>query len=60
MEANMNIVKLSPEYQFTVPEKIRKKMSLQAGRIFDIINSGNSIELIPVRPRDFLRSRLSI
>lgn len=45
----METVKLSPEYQVTMPKVIRKRMKLIPGQILQIIDNGDRIEFILVK-----------
>lgn len=54
----MDTVKLSPKYQIVIPKRIREKMSLQPGEIFEVIGFKERIELIPVRPMSSVRGFL--
>jgi len=45
----METVKLSPEYQVTIPKVIRKRMKLIPGQILQIIDTEDRIEFILVK-----------
>ena len=45
----METVKLSPEYQVTIPKVIRKRMKLLPGQILQIIDTEDRIEFILVK-----------
>jgi AbrB family looped-hinge helix DNA binding protein len=45
----METVKLSPEYQVTMPKVIRKRMKLIPGQILQIIDTEDRIEFILVK-----------
>lgn len=55
----MNTVKVSPKFQVVIPKSVREKFGLKAGARLEILEYGNRIELIPLRPikqmRGFLR-----
>ncbi|MBD3278470.1 MAG: AbrB family transcriptional regulator [Candidatus Aegiribacteria sp.] len=54
----MNTVKLSPKYQIVIPKRIRERMSLKPGELFEVIGFEERIELIPVRPMSSVRGFL--
>lgn len=58
MGVDMDTVKLSPKYQIVVPKRIREKMSLHPGEMFEIIGFEERIELIPIRPMSSVRGFL--
>lgn len=55
----MNTVTVSPKFQVVIPKSVREKFGLKAGARLEILEYGNRIELIPLRPikqmRGFLR-----
>ncbi len=55
----MQTVTVSPKFQVIIPADIRRNLNLQAGQKIQIIQCGERIELIPVKPvktmRGFLR-----
>lgn len=55
----MNTVKVSPKFQVVIPKSVRERFGLKAGARLEILEYGNRIELIPLRPikqmRGFLR-----
>ncbi len=55
----MQTVTVSPKFQVIIPADIRRNLNLQAGQKIQIIQCGEHIELIPVKPvkamRGFLR-----
>ncbi len=54
----MESVKLSEKYQIVIRLKIRKKMGLKPGLIFQVISYDDRIELIPVLPMVEMRGFL--
>jgi len=54
----MDTVKLSPKYQIVVPKRIREKMSLYPGEMFEVIGFEERIELIPILPMSSVRGFL--
>jgi AbrB family looped-hinge helix DNA binding protein len=50
---------VSPRFQVVIPKKIRQQMNIQAGQKMQVIQYGDRIELLPIRPikemRGFLR-----
>ncbi len=55
----MKSVILSPKYQVVIPKEIREKHGFSPGQSFEVIDLGNRIELVPVKPlkqyRGFLK-----
>jgi AbrB family looped-hinge helix DNA binding protein len=55
----MNTVTLSPKFQVVIPQAIREAMRLIPGEKLRVLNYGDRVEFIPVRPiqqmRGFLR-----
>jgi len=51
----MNTVIVSTKYQVVIPKGIREDMDLKAGTSLEVINYGNRIELIPIRPMKSLK-----
>lgn len=45
----MNIVKLSSNFQISIPKQIRERLGCKAGQQFVLIPKGNSIYLVPIR-----------
>lgn len=46
----MNTLTLSPKFQLVIPKHIREAMNLRAGTQMQVIQYGDRIEFIPVRP----------
>jgi AbrB family looped-hinge helix DNA binding protein len=55
----METTTVSPKFQVVIPKKIRQQMNIQSGQKMQVIQYGDRIELLPVRPikemRGFLR-----
>ncbi len=55
----MSVVSVSPKFQVVIPKTMREALNLQPGQKMQVIQYGNRIELIPLRPissaRGFLR-----
>ncbi|BDI06130.1 AbrB/MazE/SpoVT family DNA-binding domain-containing protein [Sphaerotilus microaerophilus] len=41
---------LSPKFQVVIPKHIREAMGLQAGMPLQVLQYGDRIEIVPVRP----------
>jgi AbrB family looped-hinge helix DNA binding protein len=52
---DMDTVTLSPKFQVVIPQAIREAMGLKAGEKLRVIQYGDRVELIPVRPVKTLR-----
>ena len=46
----MNALTLSPKFQVVIPKHIREAMNLKAGMPMQVVQYGDRIEFIPVRP----------
>lgn len=46
----MNTLTLSPKFQVVIPKHIREAMKLKAGTSMQVVQYGDRIEFIPVRP----------
>ena len=55
---NMNALTLSPKFQVVVPKEIREAMKLKAGMPMQVVQYGERIEFIPVRPMRQARGML--
>ena len=55
LEAVMNMVVLSSDYQVLIPEEIREQAGLKAGTSLEIISYNNRIELVPIKPMKNLK-----
>jgi AbrB family looped-hinge helix DNA binding protein len=51
----MQSVKISPKFQVVIPRHIRESMHLRAGQKVQVVEYGNRIELVPIRPMKELR-----
>jgi AbrB family looped-hinge helix DNA binding protein len=55
----MEMTTVSPKFQIVIPKKIRQRMNIRPGQKIQVIQYGDRIELIPVRPiremRGFLK-----
>jgi len=55
----MQTVTISPKFQVIIPADIRRNLNLQVGQKVQIVQCGQRIELLPVKPiktmRGFLR-----
>ena len=55
----MQTVTISPKFQVIIPADIRRNLNLQVGQKVQIVQCGERIELLPVKPiktmRGFLR-----
>ncbi|HOB03312.1 MAG TPA: AbrB/MazE/SpoVT family DNA-binding domain-containing protein [Casimicrobium huifangae] len=54
----MNALTLSPKFQVVVPKEIREAMKLKAGMPMQVVQYGERIEFIPVRPMRQARGML--
>lgn len=54
----MNTVTVSPKFQVVIPKEVREKFGLKAGTRLEILEYGNRIELIPLRPIKKMRGFL--
>jgi len=43
-------VTVSPKYQVVIPKEIRESLGIRPGQKIEVIQYGNRIELVPVRP----------
>jgi len=55
----MAAVTISPKYQVVIPKSIRESLDLRPGQLVEVIQSGDRIEFVPVRPARELRGFLS-
>jgi AbrB family looped-hinge helix DNA binding protein len=46
----MNSVTVSTKYQVVIPQKVRQALNIQPGQKMQVIEYGNHIVMIPVRP----------
>ncbi len=54
----MNTLTLSPKFQLVIPKRIREAMNLKAGTHMQVVQYGDRIEFIPVRPMQAVRGML--
>jgi AbrB family looped-hinge helix DNA binding protein len=54
----MNTLTLSPKFQLVIPKHIREAMKLKAGMPMQVVQYGDRIEFIPVRPMTAARGML--
>ena len=54
----MSTLTLSPKFQVVVPKEIREAMNLKAGMPMQVVQYGERIEFIPVRPMSDARGLL--
>ncbi len=54
----MSTLTLSPKFQVVVPKEIREAMNLKAGMPMQVVQYGERIEFIPVRPMTEARGLL--
>ena len=55
----MNTLTLSPKFQLVIPKHIRESMQLKAGMPMQVVQYGERIEFIPVRPMQAARGMLA-
>ena len=46
----MSAVTVSPKFQVVIPKEIRESMKIKSGQKIQVINYGDRIELIPIKP----------
>lgn len=54
----MRTVILSPKYQVIIPKEIREQLQWRPGQVFDVVQRGERIELVPQQPAKSLRGLL--
>lgn len=54
----MPAVTVSPKFQVVIPKAVREAMGLTPGAKLQVMQHGNRIEMIPVRPAKSLRGSL--
>jgi AbrB family looped-hinge helix DNA binding protein len=54
----MNMVTVSTKYQVVIPQKVRQSLKIQPGQKMHVVEYGNHIVLIPVRPIEAARGSL--
>jgi AbrB family looped-hinge helix DNA binding protein len=55
----MHSVTVSPKFQIVIPQAIREKLHIEAGRKLQVVAYDNRIELLPVESPQRLRGFLS-
>jgi AbrB family looped-hinge helix DNA binding protein len=55
---DMDALTLSPKFQLVIPKRIREAMKLKAGTQMQVVQYGDRIEFIPVRPMQAVRGML--
>jgi AbrB family looped-hinge helix DNA binding protein len=55
----MDAVTVSPKYQVVIPHRVRQALNIQPGQKMQVIEYGNHIVMIPVRPIKEARGSLS-
>ncbi|MEI6234262.1 MAG: AbrB/MazE/SpoVT family DNA-binding domain-containing protein [Planctomycetota bacterium] len=56
----MSAMTLSPDYQITFPEELRKDKRFPPGMKFDVLVYDGRISLIPIRPMCEMRGRFKL
>jgi AbrB family looped-hinge helix DNA binding protein len=54
----MNPVTVSTKYQVVIPQKMRQALHIQPGQKMQVIEYGNHIVMIPIRPIEEARGSL--
>ncbi|MFQ6046307.1 MAG: AbrB/MazE/SpoVT family DNA-binding domain-containing protein [Gemmatimonadales bacterium] len=54
----MSIVKVSPEFQVVIPEKIRRALGIKPGQKLQALQYMDRIQFIPVKPTKAMRGFL--
>ncbi|MEA3349793.1 MAG: AbrB/MazE/SpoVT family DNA-binding domain-containing protein [Chloroflexota bacterium] len=54
----MNAVTVSTKYQVVIPKKVRQSMLIQPGQKMQVLEYGNHIVMIPIRPIEEARGSL--
>ena len=55
----MYAVTVSPKFQVVIPKKVRQSLNIRPGQKMHVIEYGNHIVMIPVRPIEEARGSLS-
>ena len=55
----MYAVTVSPKFQVVIPKKVRQSLNIRPGQKMQVIEYGNHIVMIPVRPIEEARGSLS-
>jgi AbrB family looped-hinge helix DNA binding protein len=54
----MEAVTVSPKFQVVIPQKVRQALNIRPGQKMQVIEYGNHIVMIPVRPIEEARGSL--
>jgi len=54
----MSTVTISPKYQVVIPQKVREALGLKPGQKVEVLQLGDCIEIVPLRPMKRLRGSL--
>ena len=54
----MKSVTISPKFQVVIPQKVRQSLNIRPGQKMQVIEYGNHIVMIPVRPIEEARGSL--
>ena len=54
----MTVVTVSPKFQVVIPREIREALRLEPGQKVQVLQFGNRVEFIPVRPMRTMRGFL--
>ena len=55
MSKGITTAKVSSKYQIAIPEPVRSRAGIEPGQVFEIVASGRSLRLVPLRPLRELR-----
>lgn len=55
----MNTVTISSKFQLVIPKEIRERVGIAVGDRYQVINYGQRLELVPLRPIRELRGVLA-
>lgn len=54
----METTTVSPKFQIVIPKRVRQSLDIQPGQKMQVIQYGDRVELIPLRPARELRGFL--
>ena len=54
----MDAVTVSPKFQVVIPKKVRDSLKIQPGQKMHVLEYGNNIVLVPMRPIEEARGSL--
>ena len=54
----MTSVTVSPKFQVVIPQKVRQSLKIRPGQKMQVIEYGNHIVMIPIRPIEEARGSL--